>query len=282
MFAIKKSIRWLAAICLLSSAVLFGDAACLSTDPEFIILTGSYNNQDWVEKNISMLACQTYTNWHLIYIADAPTDDTIPKVQALIQLHGIADKVTLIINPERRGHMANQYDAIHACRNYQVIVIYDGDDWFATEQALERIAHEYHSGAWMTYGQYWYWKKNRLGICKQLPQGVIEKNAIREHMPWTTSHVRTFYAGLYKLIAYEDLLYDGKFFPMSVDVATMMPMLEMAGFNSRFIDMVLLIYNDGNQLNFYQNHMAEQRAIERNIRSRKKYEPLPYALFLEE
>jgi len=67
-----------------------------------------------------------------------------------------------------------------------------------------------------------------------------------------------------------------------VDVATMMPMLEMAGFNSHFIDMILLTYNDGNQLNFYHDHLNEQRAIEKDIRSRKKYNPLPYALFLEE
>ena len=260
----------------------YANNACLVSDPEFIILTCSYNNEEWVEKNISMLACQTYTKWHLIYIADAPIDNTVEKVQELIELYGIADKVTLIINPERRGHMANQYDAIHACSNNEVIVIYDGDDWFATDQALERIAHEYHSGAWMTYGQYWYWKKDRLGICKQLPYEVLTNNTIREHKPWTTSHVRTFYAGLYKLIKYEDLLYDGKFFPMSVDVATMMPMLEMAGFNSRFINMILLTYNDGNQLNFYQNRMIEQRTIEKDIRSRKKYDPLPYALFLQE
>lgn len=260
---------------------LLGDSTCLHQDPEFIILTCSYNNELWVEKNISMLACQTYKNWHLIYIADAPTDTTVEKVRELIERYNIADKVTLIVNPERYGHMANQYNAIYGCRNDQVIVIYDGDDWFATDQALERIAHEYHSGAWMTYGQYWYWKKNRLGICKELPHKVIEANTIREHRPWTTSHVRTFYAGLYKMIRYEDLLYNEEFFPMSTDVATMMPMLEMAGFNSHFIDMILLTYNDGNQLNFYHDHLKEQRTIEGAIRGRRKYDPLPYAVFLQ-
>src|SRR6202789_3511173 len=134
--AIKKSIQWAISIFLLSSSLVASNNARSSTEPELVILTGSYNNQDWVEKNISMLACQTYTNWHLIYIADAPTDGTIKKFQELVEQHGIADKITLIINAERRGHMANQYDAIHACLNTKVIVIYDGDDWFSTDQAL--------------------------------------------------------------------------------------------------------------------------------------------------
>ena len=46
------------------------------------------------------------------------------------------------------------------------------------------------------------------------------------HMP---THLRTFYAWLFKKINLEDLLLDGEFFKMTGDQAILYPMIEMAG-----------------------------------------------------
>ena len=93
--------------------------------------------------------------------------------------------------------------------------------------------------------------------------------------------MRTFYAGLFKAIRKEDLYYNGSFFPMCADVATMIPMAEMAWSHVRFISNILLIYNDGNNLSFFHNKREEQITLHKEISSRTPYEPLKELPFLK-
>lgn len=251
----------------------------LHEQTSFAIVTGSYNNSQWCERNLTLLFEQDYNNWHLFYIDDYSQDDTFDKVESLIRKYNKADKVTLIRNKKRYGHMYNQYTVINKIDPQSVVVIYDGDDWFAHTHVLHRLNEEYTSGdVWLTYGQFWYWSKNRLGICRKLPEATIKNNLFREHPIWVTSHIRTFYAALFQRIKLEDLLYNGDFMPMSVDVATMFPMLEMAGEHIRFIEDVLYVYNDANQLNFFHDHKERQALIRKELASRPKYKPLPRLL----
>lgn len=184
-----------------------------SSQKSFVIVTASYNNAEWYQKNLISLFSQQYNRWRLIYIDDASTDNTGQLVEQWIADHGITDRILLIKNSQRRGHFANQYDAIHSCDPEEIVVILDGDDWFAHDEVLNRLNDLYaNEDVWVTYGQFWYWKKNKKGFCKPLPLSVLENGTIRSHKPFITSHVRTFYAGLYQLLQKNDLLYENAFF----------------------------------------------------------------------
>lgn len=251
-------------------------------ETSFVIITASYNNHEWCQPNLQSIFQQDYSNWRLVYINDCSTDDTAERVQSLINEYGCNDKVTFINNPQRMGHLYNHYYAIHACSDDEVIVIVDGDDWLKGPDVLSYLNTIYRQHTiWITYGQFWYWKKNHLGCSRQIPAEVLETNTIRDYPIWITSHLRTFYAGLYKRIHLSDLLFDGKFFPMSADVATMIPMIEMAGpLHSQFISRILYIYNDANSLNFYHHHAQQQNSIHAYIRSLARYQPLENLPFL--
>src|SRR5439155_169196 len=102
---------------------------------------------------------------------------------------------------------------------------------------------------WLTYGQFREYPKGTPGFCCPMPTWVVENNAFRD-FTHTPSHLRTFYAGLFKRIQKEDLMYEGDFFKMDADIATMFPMIEMArGGHFRFIKEVLLDYNAVNPIN---------------------------------
>lgn len=241
----------------------------------FAIVTCSYNNSMWCERNLVSIFEQQYSNWHLFYIDDCSTDDTVIKVKELINRYHMQNKVTLICNKRRHGHMHNQYYVIQDIAPNHVVTIVDGDDWLAHQHVLQKLNEVYsYADVWLTYGQFWYLYKDRLGICRQLPADIITQNRIRDYPIWVTSHLRTFYAGLFQRIQLEDLLYEGSFVPMSVDVATMFPMIEMAGEHIRFIDEVLYIYNDANQLNFYHTQKEQQGRIKKELLKRPRYKPL--------
>lgn len=247
----------------------------------FVIITASYNNKDWYQRNLDSIFSQTYDNWRLIYINDFSTDGTGEFVQEYVQARGMQRKVIQLNNRRRRGHLANQYNAIHMCAKNEIIVIVDGDDWFAHTNVLSYLNYVYeHENVLMTYGQFWYLKRNTKGVCKQVPEPVIEDNSIREFPSWVLSHLRTFYAGLFQMIKLEDLLYQGNYYPMGADIATMYPMFEMAAERARFIPDILYVYNDANQLSFFQTQENKQRQIWDHIKKQKKYTRLESVDFL--
>ncbi len=62
-------------------------------------------------------------------------------------------------------------------------------------------------------------------------------------LPWGASHLRSAYTWLFKKIKLEDLKKENEFIHSATDLATMYPMLEMAGKNKvKFIRDVLYLY----------------------------------------
>lgn len=248
------------------------------TEKLIVVVVASYNNEQWYQRNLDSIFMQHYDNYHVIYIDDASSDDTGTLVEHYINEHGYQDRCTLVKNEKHLGrHLENQYNAIYSVPDNAIIVICDGDDWLAHEHVFERVNAEYQAGAWMTHGQFWYWKKDRVGISRQIPLEVLQAGTVRQLRPWGKwgiSHLRTFYAGLFKQIKKEDLMHEGQFLPMCADVSTMIPMVEMAGRHAHFIPDILYIYNDGNSLNFFHNHREEQLFFENEIRNKTPYKQL--------
>lgn len=263
-------------LCFLLTIYLFIRVATIcSADRHFTVIIPSRNNSQWCERNLSTLLSQLYHNWHAIYINDASTDDTQEKVENFIKKHNAQDKIRLINNETRQGAMANIYNAVYMCDDWDVIVIYDGDDWFSRANVFNILNRAYaDENVWMTYGSHQnHPQGNRSDCAYQVPIDVIASNSYRQN-PWCTSHLRTFYAWLFKCIKTEDLKIYDEFLQMTCDQATMFPMLELSGGRSRYISDILYIYNMENPQNDNKVDAELQRAIENHVRSQQPYEPL--------
>lgn len=253
------------------------------TQKPIVILTASYNNKDWYERNLSSLFGQRYDNWRLIYINDCSTDQTSLLVQEYVRKSGQSDRVTFVDNKVRQGHLANQYAAIHTCKPHEIVVILDGDDWLAHNNVLHYINNSYQNPeVWMTYGQFWYYKRNVRGMCHAIPHQYVVNNSARKYSSWVLSHLRTFYAGLFHQIDLQDLLYHGSFYPMFADGVVMYPLFEMAAERAQFIPDVLCIYNDANQISFLHDRREQQMEIRKHVLSQKPYNRLEHAFFLKQ
>lgn len=240
----------------------------------FVFVSASYNNEQWCERSLASVFKQQYPYWSMIYINDCSTDRTGELVEQIVARDHMQHKVKIIHNAERMGHCYNQYRAIHSCADDQVIVILDGDDWLAHDRVLQVLNNAYQADVWITYGQFKHAKSGRIGFCREIPQDVLQHNGIRSYKYWITSHMRTFYSGLYKKIKIDDLMFEGKFLPVAVDHATMFAMLEMAGPHYKYISEILYIYNDMNPISFYRQNPRLQGKIMQMIRSYTPYEPL--------
>jgi hypothetical protein len=214
-----------------------------TSEKPFVIVVTSFNNAAWVTKNLDSITQQQYHHYRIIYVDDASVDGTAAAVKAYAHTHAIDDKLTLIENRNWQGLMANHYRAAWLCKDHEIIVHLDGDDWFAHPHVLELLNKVYSSDdVWLTYGQYQEWPRSIKGACKPILKHYIARNKFREQL-YIYSALRTFYAWLFKAIKIADLMTDGTFLLTIGDINFMYAMVELTGTHNRFIPDVLYIYN---------------------------------------
>lgn len=137
-----------------------------------------------------------------------------------------------------RSHFENLLNATAVAEDEEIVVCLDGDDWLLPG-ALARVKQEHDAGALVTYGSFVY-ADGRPGFAAP-PKGPLRS------APWTTTHLKTFRAGLLRKIDPKHLRGpDGKWLEHARDLALMFPLLEMVGPRAHFIPDVLYVYNFAN------------------------------------
>lgn len=249
-------------------------------DKRFAVIIPSYCNAQWYQKNLNSLLDQDYKNWYAIYIDDYSTDGTAQLVQDFIKERNLEDKIFLIANKEHKGALANHYTATHLCDPFDIVVQYDGDDWFAHNSVLSRLNQVYQDeNIWLTYGSFKRWPTDQLGYSKPTPEYVVDNQLYRETY-WAPGQLRTFYAWLFQAIKVEDFIWDnndasrGKFFPASCDLAFSYPLMEMVGNHFKYIDEILYIHNVGTNCNDFKINRVPQIIASNTLLYKKKYEPV--------
>lgn len=259
-----------------------------SKEKKLVIIIPSFNNKDWYKKNLDTLFAQQYTNYRVIYIDDCSWDGTGDLVEQYIKEQGVEDRVTLIKNKKRKRALANLYFAIHSCDDDEIVLTYDGDDWFAHDRVFALINNVYtnNPAVWITYGQFENWPIKKLGYSRKVPFDILEKRSYRE-CGWAPGQLRTFYAWLFKQIKLEDLIFDetkflqfqGYYFPCNYDLAIYYPMMEMAGSHYQFVPRIIYIRNTETPLNDFKINKGIQAEGERQIKKQEKYKPLDKPIY---
>jgi glycosyltransferase involved in cell wall biosynthesis len=241
----------------------------------FKIIVPFYNVEKWVLYNIRSVKMQQYKNFQCILVNDHSTDNTTDIIKKEIEND---DKFSLYTNIKKTGALGSINYGIDKSdpNDEDIIIILDGDDWFANPEVLTYLKDVYEKEkCWITYGSYMEYPSGIRGkFSRQLPQEIIDKQLYRE-TEWMTSHLRTFKFKLWRRIKKEDMQNkEGNFYPMAADLPTVIPMLEMAGNRSHYIDKILHIYNRTNPSNEDKVNHQLQLSIEMEIRNKQKYKLL--------
>lgn len=236
----------------------------------FSIVIDTCNHEKWISKCIDSCLIQEYQNYEIV-IVDAKSDDITYDICRQYQLKN--PKIRLYQNDERLPQVANFIWLSELSKPGSIIVSIDGDDWFKHGNVLDKLNSVYENDeVWMTYGSYEEFPYRDVKFHYQAyPQEVIDTNSFREYK-WLGSHLRTFRKELILKIDENDLKdTEGSWLSTTGDQAIILPMLEMSGNKSRYIDDVLYVYNvfDSNR----DSNVNEKKQIEmaNYIRCKKKY-----------
>jgi len=287
--------------------IIFGVLAVVAEDKRFVVLVASYNNSKWYKENLKSILDQSYRQYRIVYVDDYSSDKTANLVETFLKERKVNyNKLTihyndnldllstsqyvsflstlikakqknckflLVRNEQRKFALHNLIMAIYACGDREIVVEVDGDDFLAHSNVLKKLNDVYNiRNVWLTYGQF----KNlsngrRCSWNMKIPDSVVVARSIRKY-PHLPTHLRTFYAGLFKKIKLEDLVFEGGFYKMTWDVAFMLPMIEIAADKFHYISEPLLIYNDLNDINDHKVDGKLQMNLSKLIRRQPRYE----------
>ena len=247
---------------------------------KFVIITPSYNNEDWVEANLASMLNQTYTNWRNIYVNDCSTDNTLKKVNDIVKDN---KKFTIISNKENKGATYNYVNFLDQIKDDEIIIHLDGDDWLINEQVLEKLNKFYNDNdVWMTYGGFVCWDGSETTVGNpqntEYPEFVHNYKLYRKDV-WRASHLRTYKANLFKNIDTKDFTsnIDNKLYWHASDLAWAYPCLEMSGKDKiGVVDFYTHVYNQtpDNQVRTKERESTDNSIFENEIRTKPIYKQL--------
>tara|TARA_R110002110_G_scaffold16876_2_gene72450 strand:+ start:23 stop:784 length:762 start_codon:yes stop_codon:yes gene_type:complete len=246
----------------------------------FKIIVPLYNIEKWAIRMIRSIKLQDYENYECILVNDLSSDNSLEIIKKEV---GDDRRFKIIDNEEKKYVLRNIIEALASSspEKEDIIVILDGDDWFAKKNVLSTLNSIYNTTeCWLTYGSYVEYPSGALGkFSKKVPDHVVEKNLFRDSA-WSTSHLRSWRFAIWEHINYEesfvetDPIVENNHFCNCWDLAYMFPLLELAGSKIHFIKEVLYVYNRDNPLNVDKLNHNIQLQMEQKIRNMKKYFPL--------
>ena len=238
---------------------------------KLVILTTTYNCEEYVEKCLATIMTQTYKNFKCYITDDLSTDNTVTKVKKFIEKD---DRFVLIENKTKMYQPGN-YDQVirgnYDVNDEDICVEVDGDDWLPDSKVFERVVSHYSdSNVWLANGSFKY-HDGRMGFAQ--PHTNFEN--IRQKT-FTLTHMRTWKAFLWKKIDPEDLKdKNGNYYKVAGDLSFMFPMVEMCGSEHyKFMDEINYIYNESNPINDHKINFSEVQKMNHVIRKLKPYEKI--------
>lgn len=237
----------------------------------------------WVPHTIRSIRAQRGVDFRCVFIDDASTDGTFEKAE---EIAAGDERIELVRNDSQVRELVNRIEGIKRIADGEedVVVLLDGDDWFAGPDALARLAAHYRDpDLWASHGSYRSVKRrlrDRLGIPRKAssapyPPEVHRARSYRQ-VPWKGCHPMTFRRFLFDQLGPRDYHNaDGTWWLASTDQAMFFPIMELASAGHfRHLPEVFYIYNKKDKRRKNPAYEAQQRADSLAIRSLPPREPL--------
>lgn len=200
-------------------------------DKSFVILDFSDENTPFSVSNLQSIVNQHYPHFRVIFISiGMPTAGAAVAKEYCLKYNPLlpVSSVQFTTREEFYEHFAAM---IQNCKDDEVVVHIEGNDWLASPDALLTLNQAYQDpDVWLTYGE----SIDGLGSGKR----ETKHTHARSVKPWMTATFKTYYAGLFKQMSFAEVKGAHLFDPNSL-----MPIVEVAKWHIRFIPDVLYVHS---------------------------------------
>jgi glycosyltransferase involved in cell wall biosynthesis len=143
-------------------------------NPVFSILVANYNNGRYLHECLNSIYAQTYTNWEVIIVDDASTDDESSAIYKQLETD---KRFKIYYNKENKGCGYTKRKCVELA-NGDICGFLDPDDAI-TANAIELMVdhHNKNEKASMVYSNFYLCNEN-LEVIKKNDDGEFNKNAL--------------------------------------------------------------------------------------------------------
>lgn len=213
--------------------------------------------ENYIERAIESLICQTFQNFNILLVDDGSTDRTFEIAKSTLE-RNFRDRFTLVRNQTSVGKSANAYRYLNKAGAVFVAIL-DGDDAIIDDTILEEYAHAYRDGfdvVWSNYRA----NDGRIGHCKPLDPAEDPRT-----QGWRSSHFFSFRHSLFRNIP-EHYFKDehDTWFDCACDFSIAYPILDQTR-RYKYIDKIAYEYTVDRALSHHNNY-----GVSRNINSTRQ------------
>lgn len=260
-----------------------------------VVISPFWNAEGYIDKNILSIAQQDYENYIHVLIDDASTDNSFEVARETIDSlpEKLQKKFRLIRNTENVGAIANQIAGISHCKEDDIVILLDGDDWLINNNTIFHYYNDlYDRGYQFTYGSMWSIVDNIPLISQEYPTEVKKRRSYRDHhfnwkIPYT--HLRTCLAKYFFTLDTSKFKVNGEWMKSGADNPLFYELIEQIEPERIYCNREIVCnYNDANPLNDYkvrgeeQNRNANKSYMKKDDKVKKRIlVAIPTAKYIE-
>jgi FkbM family methyltransferase len=253
---------------------VFGKTAIMPVDRMYrsygdqqriIVISPFWNAEKYINNCILSVAQQDYNNYLQILIDDGSTDQSALVAQETINSlpDQIKNKFIIIKNDQNVGAIANQMFCRKYCKENDIVMLLDGDDWLVNNNTLFHYYNDiYNQGYEFTYGSMQSVADNIPLIAQDYPQDIKDKKSYRTfHFNWKIpyTHLRTVLGKYFLNLDLEKFKVTGKWMKAGADNPLFYELIEQIDSKKIYCNKEIVYnYNDANPLNDYKVRSKEQ------------------------
>jgi len=226
--------------------------------PKALIFMSGRNCAGYLENAFTSLKNQTVSNFDILFVDDASTDDTF-KISTELLNQYFPLRFHHRTNSTPRGKSRNAYDYLNdICSKYLFVAILDPDDSLCDKQILELMLNEYYQQFDVVYTNF-ISDKGVVGPNERLNPFISPRD-----QGWKTSHFFSFRASLFQNIPI-DYFQDsfGEWITSACDQVIAYPILDQTRRYS-FIKRNAYTYNSSNPMSHHNQDMQATGYTSRN------------------
>lgn len=210
----------------------------------FIFLLYSNDSLKTCEQNISSILEQKYENYRIVLMETGNVQCCSNIIKTMIAKENKGHLLTTLTFEEKIPTIECFQKALDSLKDDEIVVQLECNDWLANNLVLDRLNQIYSKSPdiWLTYSQYLEYPSYQKGAVDPYLKKMI-RNRQNRKIPWLSSHLKTYYAGLFKQIKPDSRFnYKKALVPETLDLY-FLPLAEYSKHHIRFIDDVLYVHN---------------------------------------
>ena len=213
----------------------------------FVFVVITHNAAPLIEENVQSILRQNYPQYKVVYLDRGSTDGTVEKIKKQIQQSHTPIAVEVFSEKVEEAFFKRYYQILHNCRDEEVVIHLYAEDWLAHEEVLETLNQTYaNPDVWLSYGQHLAYVDYKQGRKEPRPKKTLCRKKI-QRAPWMKASLKTFYAGLFKKIAFQGDQCSEYFLSIQSEKELLAPLIEMGKAHVQFIPDILSIHHEALQ-----------------------------------